>query len=97
MTTATIVVDAADPVFEGHYPGFPVFPGLFLLDRVATLVRPAGARLVGLERAKFTRPVRPGDALAVSAAFDGLRCAVTVSGPGGAVAEFRLRYGGDAS
>lgn len=93
----TLVIDPDDPVFEGHYPGFPLLPGLFLLDRVERLVRRPSLRLAGLERAKFVRPVRPGDSLTVSTAFADLVCVVSVSGPDGPVAEFRLRYQEDSS
>ncbi|TQM84840.1 3-hydroxyacyl-[acyl-carrier-protein] dehydratase [Saccharothrix saharensis] len=89
----TFHADPADPVFAGHYPGFPIMPGLFVLDHVlATL---PGHRVVGLDRAKFLRPVFPGDTVTVEADLtpeeDHVRCAAKVSTGAGAVAEFKLR------
>ncbi|HVV22934.1 MAG TPA: hypothetical protein VHF06_26090 [Pseudonocardiaceae bacterium] len=87
-----ILVDPADPVFEGHYPGFPILPGLFLLEHVLKLVRRPGLTFAGLERAKFARPVRPGDVLSVDTAWDGGLCVASVSTKDGPVADFRLRF-----
>ncbi|MEV4319176.1 hypothetical protein [Actinocrispum sp. NPDC049592] len=95
---ASVRVDPADPVFAGHYPGFPVLPGLFVFDHVDHAVRAeTGAQLVALDRAKFVRPVRPGDDLRIEAtltpADDGqMLCVATVFTASGVVAEFRSRY-----
>jgi 3-hydroxyacyl-[acyl-carrier-protein] dehydratase len=87
----TVLVDPADPVFAGHYPGCPVLPGLYLLDHVDQAV--AAGRIVQLDRAKFLRPVRPGDELRINATLsaDGT-CVATVHTKSGQVAEFRLTY-----
>ncbi|MFE9746638.1 hypothetical protein ACFYOT_17190 [Saccharothrix saharensis] len=89
----TFHADPADPVFAGHYPGFPIMPGLFLLDRVLAAL--PGHRVVALDRAKFVRPVFPGDAVTVETDLtpeeDHVRCAAKVSTGAGAVAEFKLR------
>lgn len=65
-------VTAAEPVFQGHFPGRPVMPGVFLVEGMAQ----AGGILLlhdmpdrenkliffmGIEEAKFRRPVVPGD------------------------------------
>ncbi|QQQ79061.1 hypothetical protein IOD16_11890 [Saccharothrix sp. 6-C] len=90
---STVRVDPADPVFAGHYPGFPILPGLFVLDHVLAAL--PGHRVIALDRAKFLRPVFPGDTLTVSteltAEEDHVRCAAEVSTGAGAVAEFKLR------
>jgi len=100
----TIHVDPADPVFTGHYPGFPVLPGLFIVEHVhqtvAAVPGARGLRAVELERAKFVRPVFPGDELHIEAVLSGsapgstggLHCTATVSTNSGVVAEIRLRY-----
>ncbi|MFI8069376.1 3-hydroxyacyl-ACP dehydratase FabZ family protein [Streptomyces sp. NPDC086033] len=63
------------PVVDGHYPGFPVLPGVFLIEAADRTVRqwahgnvPArdGAEggevdLVAMNRCRFHRPVFPGD------------------------------------
>ncbi|GAB3892785.1 hypothetical protein GCM10029964_068240 [Kibdelosporangium lantanae] len=84
-------MDPADPVFAGHYPGCPVLPGLYLLDHVDQAV-PA-SKIVQLDRAKFVRPVRPGDELVIDITLDaGGLCQASVHTKSGLVAEFRLRY-----
>jgi 3-hydroxyacyl-[acyl-carrier-protein] dehydratase len=91
QAVGTVRVDPADPVFAGHYPGCPVLPGLYVLDHVDQVV--AAGRVVALDRAKFLRPVRPGDELRINATIgaDGT-CVATVHTKSGQVAEFRLRY-----
>jgi 3-hydroxyacyl-[acyl-carrier-protein] dehydratase len=61
-----------EPFFQGHFPGYPVMPGVLVIEAMAQ----AGATLLltefpdrdeflafftGIERAKFRRPVVPGD------------------------------------
>ncbi|MBN2573803.1 MAG: 3-hydroxyacyl-ACP dehydratase FabZ [Deltaproteobacteria bacterium] len=69
------MVTADEPFFQGHFPGRPIMPGLLILEALAQagalLVAPkAGfdpARdaifLMSVDKAKFRRPVVPGDAL----------------------------------
>jgi 3-hydroxyacyl-[acyl-carrier-protein] dehydratase len=94
-------VDAADPVFEGHFPGFPLLPGVYLVELVGQTVRAAlgeGYRpeLAAMERCRFLNPVMPGDALRIETAFSWsgpeLRCAATISTDRGRAADLRLRY-----
>ncbi|HET6212417.1 MAG TPA: hypothetical protein VFE14_06040 [Micromonosporaceae bacterium] len=64
-----VLVDAAEPLLAGHFPGFAIFPGVCLIEcahRAArtALVRYAGddpVELVGIEVARFLYPVFPGD------------------------------------
>ncbi|MCS7082261.1 MAG: 3-hydroxyacyl-ACP dehydratase FabZ [Bacteroidetes bacterium] len=61
-----------EPFFQGHFPGHPIMPGVLLLEAMAQV----GACLavqhvedpskvlfyfVGIDKARFRRPVRPGD------------------------------------
>jgi len=98
--TVTIRIDPADPVFEGHYPGFPILPGLFLVEHVhqAVLASWAGRqlRVTALEAVRFRKPVMPGDVVraALSRTSDGtdLVCAAELTVKGERVATLRLRY-----
>jgi 3-hydroxyacyl-[acyl-carrier-protein] dehydratase len=62
-----------EPMFNGHFPGNPVFPGVYMIEAMAQLagcvVMEPGASsrttpyLAGIDKAKFRRPVIPGDRL----------------------------------
>ena len=64
-----------EPFFAGHFPGHPVMPGVLILEALAqaagahsTLVLGSDAKdfviyLMAFEKAKFRRPVVPGDRL----------------------------------
>jgi 3-hydroxyacyl-[acyl-carrier-protein] dehydratase len=63
-----------EPFFQGHFPGYPIMPGVLIVEAMAQ----AGGTLLlseipdrdsklmfftGIERARFRRPVTPGDQL----------------------------------
>ncbi len=61
-----------EPYFAGHFPGQPVVPGVLLIEGMAQAggilllhdVKERGSKLVyfmSIDRAKFRRPVVPGD------------------------------------
>ena len=61
-----------EPFFQGHFPGYPIMPGVLVVEAMAqaggiimTEAMPdRDKKLVvfsGIERAKFRRPVVPGD------------------------------------
>ncbi len=65
-----------EPFFQGHFPGHPVMPGLLIVEAMAQLSgvlafhshgnKPADGSmyyLAGTDRARFKRPVVPGDRL----------------------------------
>ena len=71
---ATKCVSFNEQVFQGHFPGRPVFPGVLLIEGLAQAggllllheLPNRGEKLiyfVGIEEAKFRRPVVPGDQL----------------------------------
>jgi len=65
-----------EPFFAGHFPNFPIMPGVLIVESIA---QAGGALLLteipdrenklmvftGIERAKFRRPVVPGDQLRI--------------------------------
>jgi beta-hydroxyacyl-ACP dehydratase FabZ len=62
-----------EPFFVGHFPGYPIMPGVLILEALAQvggilLMRTLGATaaqkvmlFTGIDRARFRRPVVPGD------------------------------------
>jgi len=67
-----------EPFFQGHFPQLPIMPGVLVLEaiaQVAGIMALVGYEhpinrvpvLASIERAKFRRPVRPGDLLILSA------------------------------
>ncbi len=66
-----------EPIFSGHFPGNPVMPGVYIIEAmaqvggIAILASGDMARkvpyLAGIDRAKFRRPVVPGDQLMMEA------------------------------
>ncbi|HEY2579852.1 MAG TPA: hypothetical protein VGI74_26365 [Streptosporangiaceae bacterium] len=73
IVSARIVVDPANPVFAGHYPGLPIFPGVCLIEclhrTVLAAPRPPDATLilVAVQTARFLAPVFPGDHISAQA------------------------------
>jgi len=69
-------VTVNEPYFQGHFPGYPIMPGVLMVEAIA---QAGGALLLteiadreqslmvfsGIERARFRRPVVPGDQLRI--------------------------------
>src|SRR6476661_8565221 len=74
--TAIKNVSFNEPFFAGHFPGAPVMPGVLIVEAIAqaggalllTEIPDREQRLMvftGIEKARFRRPVVPGDQLRI--------------------------------
>lgn len=67
--TVRVPVERAAAQMTGHYPGFPIMPGVLLIDSVrqaAGAALGAELRLCRIDRARFALPLLPGDELELS-------------------------------
>lgn len=69
-------VTVNEPFFQGHFPDFPVMPGVLIVEAMAQVagvlvlkgIEDRASKLVllaGIDSAKFRRPVLPGDQLRI--------------------------------
>jgi 3-hydroxyacyl-[acyl-carrier-protein] dehydratase len=81
---AQLDVRADLPCFAGHFPGNPIFPGVLMIEAVAQAGALLGALTLGLEddtfiafsgvsKAKFAKPVLPGDVLDIRVSIEKTR------------------------
>jgi 3-hydroxymyristoyl/3-hydroxydecanoyl-(acyl carrier protein) dehydratase len=59
--TEDCIIDAAHPALPGHFPGYPVVPGVVLLEQVLRTAARAGvgAAVNMLPQVKFIEPLLP--------------------------------------
>jgi beta-hydroxyacyl-ACP dehydratase FabZ len=71
------LVTANEPFLQGHFPDRPVMPGVLIVEALAQTGgiwalhrfperRGRGIALVGVDKARFRRPVVPGDVLTLT-------------------------------
>jgi 3-hydroxyacyl-[acyl-carrier-protein] dehydratase len=69
-------VTANEPFFNGHFPDYPVMPGVLIVEAMAQVAgvlvlsqipdrKSKQVLLAGVDGAKFRKPVRPGDQLRI--------------------------------
>jgi 3-hydroxyacyl-[acyl-carrier-protein] dehydratase len=76
-------ITANEAVFNGHFPGCPIFPGVMIIEAMAQAAGILGFATVnkqpddevlylfaGVDGVRFRRPVVPGDKLVLEAAID---------------------------
>ena len=95
----TVAVEPSEEVFAGHYPGFPIFPGVCVVEcvhRGVLATAEAPVTLTAVESTRFVSPVFPGDELTIEITSSWqdstLRCRAVVSTARGRAAAVRLRY-----
>lgn len=66
-----------EPFFQGHFPGFPVMPGVLIIEAMAQVAAilayqtaEGGAKdkvsyFMAIDNARFRKPVKPGDTLRI--------------------------------
>ena len=106
-------VTVNEPYFQGHFPHRPVMPGVIIIEALAQAAGilafvTAGVfpdensvfYFVGIDKARFRRPVEPGDQLILSATLERnlrgiwkLAAVATVDGAEAAAAELMLAPG----
>lgn len=74
---AELDVDPELPLFKGHFPQYPVLPGVIVMEALAQaasfcVLQERGAQgaigfLTGVDKAKFRHQVRPGDMVRLEA------------------------------
>jgi len=73
-----------EPFFQGHFPGHPIMPGVLILEAMAQVggvyAQLAGEveegkvpYFVGIDQARFRKPVLPGDVLRLELTLASLR------------------------
>ncbi|WP_371189022.1 3-hydroxyacyl-ACP dehydratase FabZ [Thalassotalea maritima] len=73
-------VSVNEPVFQGHFPGYKIFPGVMILEAMAQASGVLGFKSVegedgemflfaGIDNARFKSPVVPGDTMHIHIEF----------------------------
>ena len=69
------MVSVTDPVFAGHFPDYPIMPGVLIVEAMAQTAGCLASVSIGedsdgklvffttIDKVKFRKPVRPGDEL----------------------------------
>lgn len=102
LATAQVKISSEEPVFAGHYPGFPLFPGVCLVEcihRAAGMTVPDGSALslAVMDSVRLLGPVVPGDTVKISLTWrrgEGSRwaCAADAETERGRAASVKLQY-----
>ena len=79
--TAVKNVTINEPIFTGHFPGMPIFPGVLILEALAQATGILGFKTVteraenelylfaAIDEARFKKPVVPGDTMILEVKF----------------------------
>src|SRR5215212_5026086 len=80
------LVSIGEPYLQGHFPDFPIMPGVLQIEAlaqtacVAALILPENRDKIGLfaglDKVRFKRQVRPGDTLRLEIQFEKIRMGI---------------------
>ena len=93
-------ISISEDVFNGHFPGAPIFPGVMIIEAMAqasgilgfitSKQKATDGKLylfAGVDKARFKRPVVPGDQLMIASKIEAVKrniwkfgCSATVDG-----------------
>lgn len=73
VVTATLEINPAHPIFNGHFPGRPVVPGVCMVQIIKELLEEALGKSLQLQKAdhiKFLSLIVPGESPVIEATIN---------------------------